>query len=313
MKEVEDKLVSELGDSLIIGEALKNHTSIKVGGNADYFYIAKEVNDLVKSVNLAYSLKIPYFILGGGYNIICSDKGFSGMVIKNECSNIAFSSDNSQVIVDSGVSLGKLINLAASRDLGGLEFLCGIPGTVGGSVYGNAGAFNYEIGDFVKSVTLLVPKEDKMVIIKKPKEWFDFSYRSSKMKKLFENEKFRPVILTVKLQLVRRRNDEILKMLRKNLSIKSQTQPLNEASSGCFFRNINKTKEGTAGYLLDISGAKKIRIGGAQFSKKHANFLINKKNATASDIRILSNKAKILVKEKCNSDLFEEVEYIGKW
>lgn len=313
MSDIESTLEKELGEGLKKNVILRDYVSIGVGGVADYFYAAENIDQLAKAVMLAHEAKLPYFILSGGNNVIPSDSGFPGLVIKNDSSNIAFSGDNSQVIVDSGVSLGKLINLAAGRDLGGLEFLFGVPGTIGGAVYGNAGAFNYDIGDFVRSVILLVPKADKMVVVKKDADWFDFSYRSSKLKNDFRDTKFKPVILTVKLQLVRRRKDEILTMMQQNLQKKKANQPVGEKSAGSFFKNPSTNRDNSAGYLLDQAGAKKLKIGGAAFSKMHANYLVNKKNATAGDIRRLAEKAKDLVKERFNIDLEEEVEYIGKW
>lgn len=317
MDEAEKNLIKELDDgNLKLNFSLKNEVSIKVGGPADYFYEANRIDDLVKAVSSAYKYKKPYFILGGGYNIVPSDSGFPGLIIKNNTSNIAFSDDNSQVIVDSGVNLGKLINLAASRGLGGLEFLFGVPGTIGGAVYGNAGAFNYEISDFVKSIILLRPANGEMKVVKRGKEWMNFSYRSSHLKEenALEKDKFKPVILTVKLQLVKRRRDEILDLMQTNLKQKKQGQPLDEISAGSFFKNPGPTeKNQSAGYLLDSCGAKKLRIGGAGFSKKHANFLINRKNATASDIRRLAEKAKNIVFDKSKINLEEEIEYIGKW
>ena len=309
----EEELKKELGDKLIFNEVLSTHTSMGVGGPAKYFFVADQIDDLVKAVTCAYNLQIPYFILGGGYNIIPSDDGFEGLVIKNSCSNIAFSGDTSEVIVDSGVPTGKLINLAASRDFGGLEFLFGVPGTIGGAVYGNAGAFNYEIGDFVKSAILLMPKMGKMAIAKKDNPWFDFSYRSSKLKRNYLGVSFRPILLTVKLQLVKRRRDEIIGFMQQNLKKKQATQPLSDKSSGSYFKNPAGGSEGSAGFLLDKAGAKKLKMGGASFSKKHANFLINKKNASARDVRLLAEKAKDLVKNKFNKTLEEEVEYIGTW
>lgn len=312
-EEIYEKLKAELGEDLQQKVALKNYTSLGVGGDAEYFYVAKKIGDLVKAVTEAYRLKLPCFILGGGYNVVPSDQGFLGLVIKNECSNAAFSGDTSEVIVDSGLNLGKLINLAASRDFGGLEFLFGVPGTVGGAVYGNAGAFGYEISDFVKSIILLAPKAGEMTIIKKNKEWMNFSYRSTKLKEEYRNEKYKPIILTVKLQLVRRRRDEILGFMQENLKQKKISQPLDEKSAGSFFKNISRQKEESAGFLLEKAGAKKMKVGGASFSKKHANFLVNRKNATASDVRNLAEKAKDTVSQKFNKNLEEEIEYIGKW
>lgn len=313
MEEIEKILIKELGEDLKQNVSLGDYVSFGVGGVADFFYTAKKIDSLVKVVSIAYKYKLPYFILGGGYNVLPSDSGFPGIVIKNECDNIAFSGDNSQVIVDSGVNLGKLINLAAGRDLGGLEFLFGVPGTIGGAVYGNAGAFNYEIGDFVKSLILLIPKGDEMVVVKKNNLWMNFSYRSSRLKKEYGGIKHKPVILTVKFQLVRRRRDEILGIMQDCLKQKKLNQPIGEKCAGSFFKNPGSAKEQSAGYLLDKIGAKKMKVGGAAFSKKHANFLINKKNTTAGDIRRLAEKAKSLVEDKFNVDLEEEIEYIGKW
>ena len=313
MDETEQKLRQELGTELKLNVVLKEHSSIGVGGVADYYIVASKIDDLIKAASTAYKLNIPYIVIGGGYNIVPSDSGFPGLVIKNECSSMAFSGENSQVIVDSGLPLAKLINISAGKEFGGLEFLFGIPGTIGGAVYGNAGAFSYEVGDFVKSVILLMPKDGEMAIVKKNPEWMEFSYRSSKLKKEFCNQKYKPVILTVKLQLVKRRRDEILALMQDNLSKKKENQPLNEKSAGSFFKNIDSTPDHSAGYLLDKAGAKKMRVGGAAFSKKHANFLINQKKASADDIRHLADNAREAVKSKFDFDLEEEIEYIGKW
>lgn len=313
MNNYELELKKELKDKLQENVPLRDHTSIGVGGIADFFFIAENINELVKAVSIARKINIPYFILGGGYNVVPSDSGFPGLVIKNQTSNIAFSNDNSQVIVDSGVGIGKLINTAASRDLGGLEFLFGVPGTIGGALYGNAGAFGYEIGEFVKSVIMLVVKEGEIKIVKRSAEWFEFSYRKSKLKNLDKDQKYPPVILTVKLQLVRRRRDEILGLIQQNIKKKRETQPLDEKSAGSFFKNVGKQVENSAGYMLDQVGAKKMKVGGAAVSKKHANFIINKKNASASEVRQLAESLKEKVKEKLGQELDEEVEYIGKW
>jgi len=302
-----------LGEDLRQNVVLRDYVSMKVGGVADFFYVATDISTLTLAVSAAIKLKIPYFILGGGYNVIPSDLGFPGLVIKNNCSNVVFSPDFSGVIADSGVNLGRMINQATSHDLGGLEFLFGVPSTVGGAVYGNAGAFGQSIGDFVKSVTLLIPKDDTVVIVRHSPTWMNFAYRSSILKTDYKKDKHKPVILTVTLQLVQRRKDEILRMTQENLAVKKKNQPLDEKSAGSFFKNLGALPENAAGYLLDHSGAKKLRVGGAAFSKKHANFLINRKNATASDVHDLAEKAKELVKEKYDCDLEEEIEYIGRW
>jgi UDP-N-acetylmuramate dehydrogenase len=313
MDEFEEIFRKELGEDFESLVKLDQFTGFKVGGLAQFFFRAKKIDDLVKAVSLSYKLKIPYFILGGGYNIVVSDEGFSGLVIKNECKSIAFSEENSQVIVDSGVMLGQLINSAASKDLGGLEFLFGIPGTVGGAVYNNAGAFSYEIGDFIRTVILLKPEHNRMSIIKKDSKSMNFKYRNSILKGSAKKTKFPMVILTIKLQLVRRRRDEILDLMQENFIKKKESQPIGEKSAGSFFKNVGSAPEQTAGYFLDQAGMKKQKVGGAIISKKHANFIINQKNAKASEIKALAEKAKEIVKDKFNYDLEEEVEYIGKW
>jgi len=313
MGDIERNLQNVLGNDLKQNVVLRDYVSIGVGGVADFFYVAKDIASLTAAVSAAYKEKIPYFILGGGYNVVPSDRGFPGLVIKNESSNILFSPDFSTVIVDSGVNLGRLISLSAGRDLGGLEFLYGVPSTVGGAIYGNAGSANHSIGDFVKSVTFLMPTDEELRVVKHDPSWMNFSYRSTKLKADFKEEKYKPVILTAKLQLVQRRKDEILRALKENIEIKKEKQPLGERSAGSFFKNPGNVPEKAAGYLLEQSGAKKLRVGGASFSKKHANFLINKKNATADDIKTLAKEAKEKVKEKFDVDLNEEIEYIGRW
>lgn len=313
MNTLEQELRNIIGNDLMTNVLMRDYTSIKVGGIADFFYLAKRVEDLVMAANAAFRLKIPFFILGGGYNVIFSDFGFSGLVIKNECSNIVVNKDSGEIIADSGLSLGKLLNIAASYDLGGLEFLAGVPGTIGGAIYNNAGSKILGIGDYVKSVTVLDERVGELKVLRHSHEWMEFVYRGSKLKHWAKNKTFRPVILTAKLQLAQKRKDEILKTMMENLEIKKETQPLSEKSAGSFFKNPGQVKEQAAGYLLDNSGAKKLRVGGAAVSKKHANFIINRKNASAKDIRILADEMRERVRRNYNITLEEEVEYVGKW
>jgi len=311
MNEVAETLKSELGEGLKSNVSLRDYVSLKVGGVADYFFTASDIESLVNAVSSANKLKIPYFILGKGCNIVPADAGFPGLVIKNDCSNIVFSPSFSTVIVDSGVILARLINQAAGRDLGGLEFLSGVPSTIGGAIYGNAGGDGLSIGDFVKSVTLLMPKDDRMIVVRKTPDWMNFSYRSSKLKSDYTDQKYKPVILTATLQLVQRRKDEILRLMQEYLKKKRESQPLGEFSAGSFFKNPSLSQ--SAGSLLERAGLKGVRSGGAEFSKKHANYLINRKNASASDIKQLADAAKQTVEEKFDVPLEEEIEYIGRW
>lgn len=313
MSDMEVKILDYFGEKVRQNEPLKEKVSFRAGGVADFYMEAESIQDIIDAVTFCYKNEVNYFVLGGGYNILPSDAGYNGLVIKNQASQAIFSASSSEVIVESGIGVSKLINLAASRDLCGLEFMFGIPGTIGGAVYGNAGAFGHEIGDFIKSATLLVPSGESLETIKVDREWFNFKYRSSKLKEMRKKGENIPIILTATLQLARRRKDEILKMMKENLEKKKMTQPLTELSAGSYFKNAGETKELAAGYLLEKAGGKKIKIGDATVSSKHANFLINKKNASATDIKNLSEKLKSLVLEKNNISLEEEIEYIGNW
>lgn len=323
-------LTEKLKDRLREHEIMRNHTTMRVGGVADFYYEANTVNELVDAVKAAHKINLPFFILGGGSNVIFSDYGFPGLVIKNNTSNISFMNENSQVIIDSGVLLGKLIVEATSHNLSGLEFIFGVPGTVGGSVYGNAGAYGQSIGDFVKSATVLIladnPEEESQ-IIQVDSKWFDFGYRSSALKR--KNGKIKPVILTIRLQLAQNRQEEIMRRLNSYKQKRWESQPM-DSSAGCVFKNPipdelknfsgsgsrnmpELPKERTAGYMLDHAGAKKLKLGPVRVSSKHANFVLNSDNAKAQEVRQLIEQMRTLVLKKYDVNLHEEIEYVGQW
>jgi UDP-N-acetylmuramate dehydrogenase len=331
MKPTLSKLKSVLGEGVIENEPLSRHTTLGIGGPARYFYRAKTISDLILAVQTALKLKIPYIVLGNGSNVVVSDKGFFGLCIKNETQNLSFIKDKAQVLADSGVPLSRLIIESASYDLGGLEFLYGIPGTVGGAIVSNAGTFGGAIGDFVISATLLFPNGSIKRVTKK---WLFFGYRDSKILHL----KPRPIILSVKFQLSTNRKEEILRKIQHFQKIRAIKHPL-EKSAGSYFKNpkadkiwakkyldmrgekdmeiweqLSKTGHIPAGWLLEQAGAKKIRVKAARVSKKHANFIINYKGrAKASQVRELAALLKQKVHEKFGIILEEEVEYVGEW
>lgn len=323
------KKISDILPKIREHVVMRDYNTFKVGGVADYFLEVKEVDELVKAVRTAFSLKIPYFILGNGSNILFSDYGFPGLVIKNSTSNIAIMQEKSQAIVDSGVMLGQLIMKLASADLGGLEFLYGIPGTVGGATYGNAGAWGSTIGDYLKNITLLEsdPETGIPKIVQCEASWMDFGYRTSKLKKMKNINK--PVILTVRLQLARSQKEEIMRKLNVYQSKRGKSQPIGHSAGSIFKNPIPKeltnvtgagtknmpefAKERTAGYLLEASGAKKSKVGLAEVSNAHANFIVNHDGAKAADIRTLIEEMREKVNQKFGIILEEEIEYIGQW
>lgn len=323
------KKISEVIPAIREQMVMRDFTSLKTGGVADYFLEVKTIEGLVKAVRTAVLYEIPYFILGGGSNIVFSDYGFPGLVIKNSTSNIAVLREKSQIIADSGVMLARLIMESTANDLSGLEFLYGVPGTVGGAVYGNAGAYGSSIGDYVKSITLLKidPKDGVPKIYQFDRSWMDFDYRQTKLKKI--KMRFKPVILSARIQLSQNQKEEIMRKLNAYKEERTRNQPIG-LSAGCVFRNPipkelkNVTGKGSkgmpelprerrAGFLLDQSGAKKLKIGGAEVSSKHANFIINARDAKASEIRTLIEEMREKVAQKFSVTLEEEIEYIGQW
>lgn len=308
---------------------MRDYTTFHVGGVADYFFQAGTIDDLVRVVRAAISYKIPYFILGNGSNILFSDYGFPGIVIKNSTSNIAVMQEKSQVIVDSGVMLGKLTMALVAHDLGGLEFLYGVPGTVGGALYGNAGAWGSAIGDYLKSITVLEEdsEKDSAKINQYDSSWMEFGYRTSSLKR--KKTQFKPIVLTAKFQFSHCQKEEIMRRLNTIKEKRQDCQPTG-FSAGSIFRNpipkelSNVTgsgsksmpefpKERTAGYMLEQVGAKKMKVGLAEVSLKHANFIINKDGAKAAEIRSLIEELREKVRQKYGIILEEEIEYVGQW
>lgn len=308
---------------------MRDHTTLRVGGVADYFLETRTIDDLVRAVRRATELQIPYFILGNGSNILFSDYGFPGLVIKNSTSNIAAMGEKSQIIADSGVSLGRLIMESTSQDLAGLEFLYGVPGTVGGALYGNAGAYGSSIGDYIKNITILVidPKDGIPKIVQYDASWMEFGYRTSKLKKIKSRSK--PVILSCRFQFCQNQKEEIMRKLNSYKEDRQETQPIG-LSAGCVFKNPipkelkNITGQGTkgmpelpkerrAGFMLEKSGAKKLKIGAAEVSSKHANFILNKDGAKAAEIRMLIEEMREKVLKNFGITLEEEIEYVGQW
>jgi UDP-N-acetylmuramate dehydrogenase len=301
--------IKKLGLAVKTNEPLGKYTTFKIGGPADFFVEVEEEEKLLKLIKLLKELKLPYFILGGGSNLLVADEGFRGMIIKIQNSKFKIQKfdyvkdssgmDNSKfkIICGTGYLLGRLIEKTAKLGLTGLEFAAGIPGTVGGAVRGNAGAWGQAIGDRVKRVKILTPQGEIKWI--KASDCY-FSYRQSRFKKTKE------IILEVELELEKGNKKEIQEKISQNLA-KRATQP-KEPSAGCIFVN---PKPLVAGELIDKCGLKGKRIGDAQISPKHANFIVNLGKAKAADVIKLIKLAKEKVKEKFGVELEEEISFLG--
>lgn len=296
------RLKSEFGDKLKQNESLAPYTYFRIGGPADFFFEAKKIEDLIDVVLLARELKIGYFILGEGSNLLVSDDGFNGMVIKNRCKKIEVKKD--KIMAQSGTKLNDLVNMATANSLSGMEFCAGIPGTVGGAVCGNAGAFGHSIGELLYEAVLL--KEDGGIEIV-DKTYFDFDYRESKLKRSVD------ILLSAALQLKKGKRDKIKLKVEKNLAERKKRLLKKQNSAGCFFKNVIKDNGNkiSAGYLLDQVKAKEMEIGDAAVSKKHANVFINRGKAKAKDVKKLARILRERVKKRFGIELEEEVVYLG--
>lgn len=252
---------------------LAPYTTFKIGGKVKYFYEAKSSDDLIKAVRAAQKARMPFFILGGGSNILVSDKGFDGLVIKIQ--NTKYEIQDTRIVADAGVLLGRLVNDSVKAGLTGLEWAAGIPGTVGGATRGNAGAFGTSMAGIVKDI------------------------------RNYEN-----IILSVEMELKKGDRKKSQKMIKEYLEYRNKHQPLEYPSAGCIFEN----PEGDfAGRLIEQCDLKGIKIDNAMISKKHGNFIVNTGNAKAGDVIELIKLCKEKVREKLGIELKEEIEYLGEF
>lgn len=280
--------------------SLSDYSSFRIGGRAKYFFLANNEKDLVLAIKAAKKKRLPFFVLGGGSNLLISDKGFKGLVIKIQ--NTKYQILNTKIITEAGVSLSLLLNETIKRNLTGLEWAAGIPGTVGGAVNGNAGAFGKSMKDITKTVTVLeIPNKFKIKKYKN-KECY-FGYRDSLFKK-----KKDLIIVSAELQLKKGKKNEIKKKIEEYLEYKKRTQPLNYPSAGSVFKNPAGF---SAGELIEKAGLKGKKIGNAKISEKHANFIVNLGNAKAEDVIKLIKLIKREVKNKFRVKLEEEIQYLG--
>ncbi len=277
-------------------ESLAKHTSFKVGGKAKYFCEPSNINEILEALEFSKSKKIKYFVLGKGSNVIFPDKGFNGLIIRLKTDTISV--EGRTVFAYSGVPISKLLAFLASRGLSGLEFLAGIPGTLGGAVYMNAGQKEKSISS---SLLKVVAMKNTGKIITIGKESCKFGYRKS----LFQNDKY--IILGAFFMLKKRSPAKIKKEISSIIKEKTNKQPYDYPSAGSIFKN---PKTIPAWKLIEKLGFKGKSVGGAMVSKKHANFIINKKNAKGSDIKSLIKMIQKEALKKYKIKLIPEVNFL---
>jgi UDP-N-acetylmuramate dehydrogenase len=280
-------------------EIMKAHTSFKIGGKADFFVSPKNADELKAVICECKRLKMPYFVIGKGSNLLVSDKGIEGAVISlSEFDKIEV--DNKTVTVGAGASLARLCTFARDNSLSGLEFAYGIPGSVGGALYMNAGAYGGEMSQVVVSATVLTKDGEVQEIDAKD---MALGYRTS----IFKTSK--AVILSAKFGLETKDITEITAQMDELLNRRVDKQPFEYPSAGSSFKRPTGY---FAGALIEQNNLKGSSVGGAQVSEKHAGFVINYDNATANDVLALMQKVKDIVLEKDGVELEPEVIFVGR-
>ena len=282
-----------------VNEPMNLHTSFKIGGAADIFISVRSSAELSAVIKMCGELNIPHFILGKGSNLLVSDSGFEGAVISLARMN-GISVDGDKITCGAGAALSDVCRAALESSLAGLEFAYGIPGSIGGAVYMNAGAYGGEISAVTLSAECLI-KDGSIVSIKA--ENMDFGYRKSVFK---ENGM---TIISAVLKLHKGDKKEIEEKMQDYISRRKSKQPLEYPSAGSFF----KRPEGYfAGALIEKNGLKGVSVGGAQVSQKHAGFIINLGGATCEDVKELSRKVSETVLANDGVKLEREVIFIGR-
>jgi len=289
-----------LFDVVLTDEPMSLHTSFKTGGNADVFIKADDPIKIIKAIKFLKEESIPYYIIGNGSNLLVRDKGIDGVIIQLGSSMNKISVEGNSIYAQAGAMLSALASAACDSSLTGLEFASGIPGTVGGAVFMNAGAYDGEIKDVIAYADVI---DDNGNILRLSREELHFSYRHSVI-----DEKHM-IVIGASFELKSGNKDDIAAKMADFSLKRRDKQPLNYPSAGSTF----KRPEGYfAGKLIENSGLKGKRIGGAQVSEKHAGFIVNIGGATSSDIIRLIDCCIETVYNKFNVRLEPEVRIIGR-
>lgn len=312
---VTDRLRAALGDGLREQEPLKHHTTFRIGGPADWFLAATTHDQLVTALRTAHELELPSFLLGGGSNLLVSDDGFRGLVVKNAINDIAF--DGTHASVGCGADYLTFIQRTREQGLAGLAYAAGIPGSVGGAIYGNAGCYGQDIGSRVVECTVCTLDGTDVQTL--PAAWFQFAYRDSRLKREPR------ALLSCVLRLDRGEPAAIAAEIEEKLEIRRVKHPQwrIEPTAGSYFKNLPPgfnapglplspgTQRIPAGALLDACECRGLRVGDAMVFAKHANILVNAGHATAADVLTLSEVLKSRVRVKFGVELEEEVMFLG--
>lgn len=300
---------------------LRNYTTFKIGGPAEYFLLALREKEILHAIKIAKKLKLTIFVMGGGSNLLVSDKGVLGLVVKNNVSSPMILKKHNIVEAPAGIVFGKVVDFSINKSLQGLEWAGGLPGTFGGAIRGNAGCFGAETKDVILSVRAL---DNGLVLKKVSNAKCGFSYRSS----IFKRENWTVLSASVKLKKGDKKKLKVISDSHK--SYRSQKHPLEYPNAGSIFKNVavkelslkfqkvfaDKVKEDPfpivpAAWFIIGAGLAGKKIGQAQISSKHSNYIVNLGGATAQDVIRLINLVQNKVKGKYGVILEPEVQFIG--
>jgi UDP-N-acetylmuramate dehydrogenase len=302
-----DVLLARFGNKVKENVVLAPYTSARVGGPADTLISAHSSDELAEIMKLIWQQHWPYFILGGGSNVLVSDKGVRGITVLNRAKAVRFENGNPpKVWAESGVVFSNLANRCASKGFAGLEWAATVPGTVGGAVYGNAGAFGEDIsGNLIRAEIMTEAGHERW-----PVEKLGYGYRTSILKRGdLSAEQAKAIVLSAELSLKNATKEEVSIKIGQFSERRKSTQPPG-ASMGSMFKNPDGDH---AGRLIEAAGLKGTRIGNAEISTVHGNFFINHGKTKASDIRALIELAQKTIEEKFEVSLELEIELAGEW
>lgn len=309
-------------EKIIKNKILAPMTTFKIGGKAKFFIEIKNTEEIKEAIDWAKTKKEKIIFFSGGSNVLINDANINGLVIKLSCDNILI--NNNELICDAGLSLARIINTAIKHNLTGLEWAVGIPGTIGGGIYGNIGAFNSDLATIVKNVTAYNIENNTFLTLSN--QQCCFNYRDS----IFKQTK-NLIIINVKLILKKNKQKKIKELIKKYLDHRNTTQPKGY-SAGSIFKNLTldyvksvnpalaiqaeknniiKNNKIATSWIIDKLGLKNKQIGFAKISEKHAGFILNTNKAKAKDVIDLINFIKQETKKKYNIELNEEICYLG--
>jgi UDP-N-acetylmuramate dehydrogenase len=303
-------LRAAFGERLQENVILAPYTSARIGGPADFLLEARSADELADTAQKLWQAEVPFILLGGGSNVLVSDRGVRGVVVLNRAKDVRFDEGEPPFVwVESGVVFSNLANRTASKGLAGLEWAATVPGTIGGAVYGNAGAFGGDVAHSLMAAELLLPSLAETPVQWRRERWsvdkFEYGYRTSNLKRQGEGI----VVLAAEFRLNHSTTEEVRVTIDRFTAQRKSTQPPG-ASMGSMFKN---PPGDFAGRLIEAAGLKGTRVGSAEISSVHANFFINTGRTSADDVRTLIDAARDKVAKEFGITLELEIELIGEW